>query len=184
MDLFQEVLDTFGYPYVQGTTWTTDAFYRETPGKIARRKEMGAICVEMECSAMAAVAQFREKELFQFLYAADNLDGEKWDRRSLSDEVKFEEKDIKVIRVGLQNTEEISESGYKNYICLEKSNIDHEKYGKKCPFCELQREAYNESMNVMKDAEEQVKELEKEYNECVVYINETQPKIAQLEASV
>ena len=40
---------------------------------------------------------------------------------------------------------EISESGYKNYICLEKSNIDHEKYGKKCPFCELQREAYNES---------------------------------------
>ena len=40
---------------------------------------------------------------------------------------------------------EISESGFKNYICLEKSNIDHEKYGKKCPFCELQREAYNES---------------------------------------
>ena len=27
-------------------------------------------------------------------------------------------------------------------------------------------------------------ELEKEYNECVAYINETQPKIVQLEASV
>ena len=40
---------------------------------------------------------------------------------------------------------EISESGFKNYICLEKTNIDHDKYGKKCPFCELQREAYNES---------------------------------------
>lgn len=40
---------------------------------------------------------------------------------------------------------EISESGFKSYICLEKTNIDKDKYGKKCPFCELQREAYNES---------------------------------------
>ena len=40
---------------------------------------------------------------------------------------------------------EISESGFKSYICLEKSNIDHDKFGKKCPFCELQREAYNAS---------------------------------------
>lgn len=57
---------------------------------------------------------------------------------------------------------EISESGYKNYICLEKSNIDHEKYGKKCPFCELQREAYNESIKVMAEAEEKIKELKAE----------------------
>ena len=42
---------------------------------------------------------------------------------------------------------EVSESGYKSYICLEKSNIDHEKFGKKCPFCEMQRTAYNESVN-------------------------------------
>ena len=40
---------------------------------------------------------------------------------------------------------EISESGFKSYICLEKSDIDHEKFGTKCPFCELQRTAYNES---------------------------------------
>ena len=57
---------------------------------------------------------------------------------------------------------EISESGFKNYICLEKTNIDHEKYGKKCPFCELQREAYNESTKVMAEAEEKIKELKAE----------------------
>lgn len=42
---------------------------------------------------------------------------------------------------------EVSESGFKSYICLEKSDIDHEKFGKKCPFCELQRSAYNESVS-------------------------------------
>ena len=91
---FTALLDEVNIGYRIGKTWTTDAIYRETKAKMERRKEMGCLCVEMECSAMAAVAQFREKELFQFLYAADNLDGEKWDRRSLGDEVKFEEKDM------------------------------------------------------------------------------------------
>lgn len=93
VDLFQEVLDSFGYSYVQGTTWTTDAFYRETPGKIARRKEMGAICVEMECAAMQAMCQFRDVEFFQFLYAGDNLDLSQWDPRSLGGHVRLEDKE-------------------------------------------------------------------------------------------
>ena len=42
--------------------------------------------------------------------------------------------------------EAISKSGFKSYICLENSNVDSEKYGKKCPFCELRRTAYNESV--------------------------------------
>jgi hypothetical protein len=57
---------------------------------------------------------------------------------------------------------EISESGFKNYICLEKSNIDHDKFGSKCPFCELQREAYKESVKVVEDGNKRVAELEKE----------------------
>ena len=61
--------------YHKGKTWTTDAIYRETPAKVQRRKEQGAITVDMECSAMHAVAKFRGKDLFQFFYAADNLDG-------------------------------------------------------------------------------------------------------------
>ena len=37
---------------------------------------------------------------------------------------------------------------YKNYICLAKTkDIDHEKYGAKCPFCEMNRAAYAESVN-------------------------------------
>ena len=90
---FIEVLNTVGYPYVMGTTWTTDAFYRETRAKVNHRKEMGAICVEMECAALQAMCDFRGVEFFQFLYAGDNLDHSTWDPRSLSGTSRLEDKE-------------------------------------------------------------------------------------------
>ena len=91
--IFEEVLTEYKIPYIECTTWTTDGFYRETRDKVNRRRQSGCICVDMECSAMAAMAGFREKELFQFFYAADNLDGEVWDSRGLDNEVNLEGKD-------------------------------------------------------------------------------------------
>lgn len=90
---FIDILDRFGYPYVQGITWTTDAFYRETAAKIAARRAMGAICVEMECAAMQAVCDFRGAEFFQFLYAGDSLDHSDWDPRSLSGTARLDDKE-------------------------------------------------------------------------------------------
>lgn len=92
-DTFISVLQEFGYPYVTGTTWTTDAFYRETRGKVTRRKEMGAICVEMECAAMQAMCDFRGVEFFQYFYAGDNLDNPTWDPRSLSGTSRLADKE-------------------------------------------------------------------------------------------
>ena len=42
---------------------------------------------------MAAVAQFRGKDFFQFLYATDNLDDTKWDTRSLSCAINLNKKE-------------------------------------------------------------------------------------------
>ena len=89
---FKKILEEFGYPYVEGVTWTTDAFYRETPQKIENRKKMGAICVEMECASMQAFCNFRGIEFFQFLYAGDNLDHSSWDPRSLSGNERLDDK--------------------------------------------------------------------------------------------
>lgn len=89
---FKEVLKEFGYPYVEGRTWTTDAPYRETKDKVLLRKKQGAICVEMECSAMQALCDFRETEFFQFFYAGDNLDHSNWDPRSLSGGARLDDK--------------------------------------------------------------------------------------------
>ena len=90
---FTAVLEEFGYPYVTGTTWTTDAFYRETRNKVEARKQMGAVCVEMECAAMQAMCDFRGVEFFQFLYAGDNLDHSNWDPRSLSGNARLADKE-------------------------------------------------------------------------------------------
>ena len=75
----REALESLGLPYTQGKTWTTDAFYRETRGKMERRKAQGCVSVEMECAALAAVAQFRGLRFAQFFYPTDNLDGPVWD---------------------------------------------------------------------------------------------------------
>lgn len=89
---FIEVLNEAGYPYVEGTTWTTDACYRETCEKMKRRKEQGAIIVEMECAGMQALCDFRNTEFFQFIYAGDNLDHDTWEPRSISGEIKLDDK--------------------------------------------------------------------------------------------
>lgn len=90
---FIEILNDHKCTYTVGKVWTTDAAYRETREKVNRRKENGCICVDMECSAVAALAEFREKEVFHFFYAADNLDKEEWDPRSLSNTANVLEKD-------------------------------------------------------------------------------------------
>lgn len=92
ISLFKDIVREFGYKYIEGTTWTTDAFYRETRNIVNKRKEAGAIVVEMEASALQAVANFRDVDFFIFFYAGDNLDGENWDKRSIEGEVKLDEK--------------------------------------------------------------------------------------------
>ena len=90
--LFREVLKEHGCRFVEGLTWTTDAPYRETPEKVARRRAQGAITVEMECAGMQALCDFRRTGFFQFLYAGDNLGGENWDPRSLSGDARLDDK--------------------------------------------------------------------------------------------
>lgn len=80
--------------HTTGKVWTTDGFFRETPAKIATMRARGCLAVEMECAAVAALAQFRGKQIAHFLYAADNLDAEIWDERSLSNAAGLDSKQI------------------------------------------------------------------------------------------
>ena len=98
-DKFAAVLDRHGCAWAEGKVWTTDAFYRE--------KAAGCVCVDMECSAVAALAQFRGKEVFQFFHGADSLDGERWDRRGLGSEFDLTEKD-KIAQLALELAAEIA----------------------------------------------------------------------------
>jgi uridine phosphorylase len=76
-----ETLRAHDVPYVTGATWTTDALYRETRGKVERRVAEGCLTVEMEASAFFAVAAFRGVAFGQVLYAGDDLSGDAWEPR-------------------------------------------------------------------------------------------------------
>ncbi len=77
------ILDELNVSHVKGKIWTTDGIYRETKDNMKKRKDEGCICVDMECSAIQAVCSFRNIELYQFVYGADNLDADNWDPRIL-----------------------------------------------------------------------------------------------------
>ncbi|WEV50451.1 nucleoside phosphorylase [Lactobacillus sp. ESL0731] len=61
------------YKIKEVITWTTDGFFRETKDKVSQFKQLGASCVEMECAAMAACANFRHVDFAQILFTADSL---------------------------------------------------------------------------------------------------------------
>jgi len=107
-DLFETILEERDISYTEGKVWTTDAIFRETKSKVARRKEAGCVCVDMECSAMFAAAKFRKKDLFQFFYAADNLDAEEWDKRNLGCKDDLDEK-AKVAILALELAKKIAD---------------------------------------------------------------------------
>jgi len=79
--VLEEVIGRSGAPFTTGTTWSTDAVYRETKDKVSLRRAEGCITVEMEAAALLAVARFRDVSLGQLLYAGDSLAGDSWDHR-------------------------------------------------------------------------------------------------------
>lgn len=75
----EETLRRHDIPYVTGKTWTTDAPYRETRGKVTQRVAEGCITVEMEASAFFAIARFRRVPFAMIFMTSDDLSGDEWD---------------------------------------------------------------------------------------------------------
>jgi uridine phosphorylase len=70
-----------GVAHLVGRTWTTDALFRETRERTARRVAEGCVTVEMEASALIAVSRRLGVRYGHLLMAADSLAGEDWDHR-------------------------------------------------------------------------------------------------------
>lgn len=81
LDALRATLEEAGVEHLVGRAWTTDAFYRETPARIARRVREECLVVDMEAAAFIAVARYRAVRFGQLLYAADSLAGTEWDHR-------------------------------------------------------------------------------------------------------
>jgi uridine phosphorylase len=60
-------------PMHRGTSWTTDAPYRETEDAIAAAAEHGALAVEMEAAALYAFARARGKPVLCFAHVTNQM---------------------------------------------------------------------------------------------------------------
>lgn len=76
-----KVLEEHKEKYDTGVVWTTDAIYRETPGRIKARIADGAKAVEMETASLAAVAKAKNISYSCLLYYSDYNDGKTWETR-------------------------------------------------------------------------------------------------------
>lgn len=83
--------------YIKTTTWTTDAFFRETPTRIKKRQKQGAIVVEMECASWCSVAKFYGYKFAQLLYTSDITKQGDWAFKSKEDRAKLKNQIIQLM---------------------------------------------------------------------------------------
>mgnify|MGYP002780453441 FL=1 len=66
-------LSSAGEPVERGTTWTTDAPYRETGPAIEAARAQGILAVEMEAAALYAFARARGKAVLCFAHVTNQM---------------------------------------------------------------------------------------------------------------
>lgn len=81
IERMKKSLDTHNQKYFVGTSWTTDAFYRETVAEVNHYQKEGVVTVDMEASALFAVAQYRNVEIGVIFTISDSLAELQWDPR-------------------------------------------------------------------------------------------------------
>jgi purine-nucleoside phosphorylase len=73
-----EVCVSHGISAHTGKVWTTDAPFRETPDKVLGYRSLGALAVEMECSALFTLGAFRSAAIASLLVVSDDLSSLVW----------------------------------------------------------------------------------------------------------
>jgi uridine phosphorylase len=82
-DLTENLCTAFerkGIPYSKGTSWTTDAPYRETIEELRQYCSDGVATVEMEVSALFAVGAYRGVSVSSIFVISDLLSEEDWNQ--------------------------------------------------------------------------------------------------------
>jgi len=75
----EETLTRFSLEYTVGTTWTIDTPYRETVAEVKQYQKEGVLTVDMEASAIFAVAEYRDVEAGSILTISDYLAELEWE---------------------------------------------------------------------------------------------------------
>jgi uridine phosphorylase len=69
----KQALSSRGLSFREGPVWSIDAPFRETPEKVAGARDLGALAVEMETSALFTVGRYRDVSVGAILVVSDDL---------------------------------------------------------------------------------------------------------------
>jgi uridine phosphorylase len=87
VSLLTRTLEKRNLPYRLGASWTIDAPFRETIAEIRHYGREGVLTVEMEASALFAVAAYRGVEIGAMFTISDSLTGPEWEPHFKSEAV-------------------------------------------------------------------------------------------------
>lgn len=73
LSVFEGAFAKLRVPVYRGTTWTTDAPFRETPLAIEHAGSEGIVAVEMEAAALYAFARARQKPVVCFAHVTNRM---------------------------------------------------------------------------------------------------------------
>lgn len=74
----EQVLVEKKVEFIKGPSWTVDSPYRETVAEARQYQSEGVLTVEMEASALFAVAQYRNVKVAAAFVVSDSLADLKW----------------------------------------------------------------------------------------------------------
>jgi uridine phosphorylase len=83
----KNTLDKQNILYTEGPTWTIDAPYRETIAELKQYQAEGVLTVEMEASALMAIAQYRNVSFATAFVVSDSLADLVWDPKLHSTDI-------------------------------------------------------------------------------------------------
>ncbi len=108
LDQIERTLKANEMVYQKGATWTTDAFFRETPRNVRGRLKEGCVAVEMEAAALFSIARFRKKHIGAMFCAGDCVGGSQWDpRKTRKDIGKDRESEKRALELSLETLRSI-----------------------------------------------------------------------------
>jgi uridine phosphorylase len=79
VDRLRRALEARGNSFTVGTTWTTDAPYRETREEVRQYQSEGVKTVEMETAALLALGQVRGAQTASVCVVGDSLAAMHWE---------------------------------------------------------------------------------------------------------
>jgi uridine phosphorylase len=88
------ILTRQDHPHHLGTTWTTDAPFRELRKDVLEHQKQGVLAVDMEAAAMMAVARSHDLSAVAIFSIADQLSGGEW---RMADDLRPAQKGLSVL---------------------------------------------------------------------------------------